>query len=128
MSANSKTVNAFPVSEHELQVSLCDYLDIMVRPDVFWFPIPNGGFRSIGVAMKLKREGVRRGPSDMVFVLPQGRTAWLELKVKGGSLSDDQKLFRNVCLTNGHHWAVAKNLNEAIEFLASVDALKTRAA
>jgi hypothetical protein len=120
----NKTVNAFPVSEHELQVSLCDYLGIMGHPDVFWSAIPNGGFRSIGVAMKLKREGVKRGPSDLFFILPDGRTAWLELKVKGGALSTEQKLFRDCCKANGHAWAVAKSLDEAKDFLRSVGALK----
>jgi hypothetical protein len=46
------------------------------------------------------------------------------MKVEGGRLSNDQKTFRDYAFELGHPWAMAKTLNEATDFLASVGALK----
>jgi hypothetical protein len=50
--------------------------------------------------------------------------AWLELKIKGGSLSPPQKEFRDTARRLGHHWAVAKTLDEAIVYLGAIGILK----
>ena len=57
-------------------------------------------------------------------MLPEGRIAWLELKIKGGSLSVEQQAFRKICQRLGHHWAVAKTLDEATAFLTAIGAVK----
>ena len=57
-------------------------------------------------------------------MLPEGKIAWLELKAKGGSLSIEQRGFRDVCRRLGHHWAVAKSLDDVIAFLEKIGALK----
>ena len=111
-------------SEHALQVAVVEYMALAVKPELYWSAIPNGGKRNLSVAVKLKREGVRRGTPDIVILLPEGRVAWLELKVKGGSLSLEQRLFRDVCQRLGHHWAVAKSLDDVIAFLNKIDAVK----
>ena len=115
---------ALPFSEHALQVAVVEYMTLMVRPELYWSAIPNGGKRNISVAVKLKREGVRRGTPDLYVMLPDGKIAWLELKVKGGSLSLEQRAFRDVCNRLGHHWAVAKSLDEVIAFLQKIGALQ----
>jgi len=111
------------ISEHQLQASLCAYLKVAAKPGIFWTAIGNGGRRSIGVAMKLKREGVQRGTPDLLFVLPEGRTAFLEMKIKGGKLSPEQKAVRDQFRALGHNWAVAKSFDEACDFLRSVGVL-----
>ena len=115
---------ALPFSEHALQVAVVEYMTLMVRPELYWSAIPNGGKRNLSVAVKLKREGLKPGSPDLYVMLPDGKIAWLELKVKGGSLSIEQQAFRNVCKRLGHHWVVAKTLDEVIVFLASLGALK----
>ena len=78
----------------------------MVRPELYWSAIPNGGKRNLSVAVILKREGLKRGSPDLYVMLPEGKIAWLKLKVKGGSLSlSEQRMFRDVCNRLGHHWA-----------------------
>jgi hypothetical protein len=111
------------ISEHELQVQLCSYLKVAGRPGIFWFAVPNGGYRDVRVAAKLKKEGSQRGVPDLVFMLPEGKTAWLEMKIKGGSLSPDQRAFRDCAKALGHNWAVAKSFDEACDFLRSVGVL-----
>ncbi len=113
-----------PPSEHKIQTALCDYLALAARPELHWFAIPNGEKRHISVASRLKSEGVRRGSPDLVFLLPGGRVGWLEMKAGKGVLSDAQKAFRDKALALGHAWAVAKSIDEALEFLTSIDALK----
>ena len=55
--------------------------------------IPNGGKRNIREASRLKKEGAKAGVSEIF--LPVARKEWhglyVELKVKGGRLSDSQK-------------------------------------
>jgi len=111
-------------SEHQFQVAVCELLDIQARPDMIWFAIPNGGHRHIAVAKLMKNEGVKRGIPDLAFLMPEGRSAWLELKVRGGRLSPDQKLFRDRACKLGHEWGLAKTINEAITFLDWIEALK----
>ena len=115
---------SLPFSEHALQTVVADYMALAVKPELYWSAIPNGGKRNLSVAVKLKREGLKPGSPDLYVMLPEGKIAWLELKVKGGSLSLEQRMFRDVCQRLGHHWAVAKTLDEVIAFLQKIGALK----
>jgi len=111
-------------TEHQFQSSLCELLTVQARPDMIWFAIPNGGHRHIAVASKMKAEGVKRGIPDLAFLLPAGRCAFLELKVKGGQLSKHQQAFRDRAQALGHVWGIAKTWDEAMVFLAWIKALK----
>jgi hypothetical protein len=115
---------ALPFSEHQLQISVCQLLDAALRPDLYYLAIPNGGLRNIAVARKLKAEGARAGVADLQILLEDGRSAWLELKIKGGSLSPDQRIFRDAVKKLGHRYAVAKTMDEVEEFLSSIGALR----
>jgi hypothetical protein len=112
-------------SEHKLQVALMDYLYVAGRKDIRWFAIPNGGFRGRNEASRLKAEGVRAGVPDLCFILPEGRSAWLEMKTKIGKLSSAQKDFRDALLALGHHWAMARSVDEAIPHLTAWGVLKS---
>jgi hypothetical protein len=119
---------ALPISEHALQTAVCQYMDVALRPGLYYLAIPNGGLRDISTARKLKAEGVRAGVADLQILLEQGRSAWIELKIKGGSLSPVQKSFRDVCHALGHPWAMAKTVDEAKEFLTAIGAVKVHQA
>ena len=84
-----------------------------------WFAVPNGGKRHIHTAIKMKAEGVRAGTPDLVFVLPQGRAAFLELKSEEGRLSDAQIQFRQEVQALCAYWAVAHSIDEAWGILAA---------
>lgn len=111
-------------SEHKIQVALMDYLRLAARPDCYYFAVPNQSNRHIQNAVKMKAEGVRSGIADICFMLPQGRVAWLEMKKPGGSLSDTQKQFRDICTVLGHQWGTAKSVDEALAILTKWGALK----
>jgi len=115
---------ALPFSESALQAQLCEYLDLSIRPGLHWSSIENGGKRHLLTAVRLKKQGVKAGTPDMFFMLPEGRIAWLELKIKGGALSPPQQVFRDTARRLGHHWAVARTLDEAIDYLTPLGVLK----
>ena len=111
-------------SEHQLQSTLCEYMRLNLRRDCDFYAVPNGGARHIRVAVRLKAEGVKRGVPDLHIMMPGGRLVYLEMKIKGGSLSADQKAFRDMARALGFEWGMARTLDQAIDFLASIGALK----
>ena len=110
-------------SEHQLQVDLCRFLETAGNPQCLWTAIENGGKRSIGTARKLKAAGLKPGTPDMIFLLER-RTFFLELKIKGGRVSPEQKAFRDNLWALGHEWFVAWTLDEAIKILREAGALR----
>lgn len=105
--------------EHALQVKVLAHLTQYGRPDLYWFAIPNGDLRHPSVGRRLKAEGVKPGSPDLCVMLEAGRTGWLELKAPRGVLSDAQKGFAARADRLGHLWAVARNMEQAIEALTS---------
>ena len=103
--------------EDIMQTRLCNIIRINARPEIVWGANPNGDLRAPNVAARLKRQGVRAGMPDLVFCLDDGRTAWLELKAKGGRLSIAQKAVGFRLRRVKHLWAVAWSLEEAVEIL-----------
>jgi hypothetical protein len=115
---------ALPFSESALQAQVAAYLDRFIRPGLRWSAIENGGKRHLLTAVRLKKNGVKAGTPDIFVMMPEGRIAWLELKIKGGALSLPQKEFRDTAKRLGHHWAIAKTLDEAIVYLGGIGILK----
>lgn len=112
-------------TEHKLQVALMDYLRIAGRPELHWFAVPNGGHRHIAEASRLKAEGVRSGTPDLCFMLPNGKVAWLEMKAAKGTLGPAQKEFRDIAGRLGHHWGLARSVDEAIVLLTGWGVLRS---
>lgn len=84
------------------------------------FAVPNGGDRHIAVAAKLKAEGVRRGVPDLVLPAPVGdyHGAYLEMKkIKGGTVSKDQRQWLAYLREKGYATGVAKGSREAIDWI-----------
>lgn len=65
-------------------------------------PAPHGKNR--------KDRGIKPGIADWLIVY-RGITLWIERKA-GSSLSDHQKLFRDMVVANGHRWALAKRTDD----------------
>lgn len=88
-------------TEHDEQVALFREMHLRGCTDPRWrqaFAIPNGGKRTIGVAVKMKAEGVKPGVPDIF--LPVACGIWCGLfvemkRIKGGRLSDEQREFIN---------------------------------
>lgn len=99
--------------EHDEQRALMQWWALYSKskglPECLLFAIPNGGFRHISVAMKLKQEGVRAGVPDLFLALPCGNYHGLFIemkKAKGGRVSDSQNAVMTSLVRQGYACAV----------------------
>ena len=82
------------------------------------YAIPNGGKRAIKTAVALKKQGVKRGVPDMCLPVSRGgyHGLYIELKrVKGGTVSDEQREWIAALNTQGYKAIVCHGAEEAIE-------------
>lgn len=84
------------------------------------FAVPNGGSRHKLEAINLKKQGVRAGISDLIFLYPSFRYSFLciELKTIKGKQSDEQKQFETLIdgQTQGHY-VVIRSFEEFKEII-----------
>ena len=104
-------------TEHSIQAQLMTELSWRLKPNIFCAAIPNGGYRRPRDRPLLMLEGVKRGSPDLYFIAPDGVSAWLEMKTATGFLSPHQKSFAAMCRRNGHRFAVAHSVDQALEII-----------
>jgi hypothetical protein len=97
--------------EQDLQRACIRYLATHKKKPLFFHP-PNGGFRSKVEASIFKGMGVRPGVADIIILEPRVPNFGLivELKVKGGTLSDYQTAFLKGAADRGYYACVVWNL------------------
>ena len=66
---------------------------------------------------KAVRNFLPPGWVDVILALPEGRTAYFELKAKGGKLSDDQKAMRLALMYLGHEWYEVRSFRNFLEIV-----------
>lgn len=86
----------------------------------------SGEHRDKRTAAKLKAMGTMPGWPDLILVSPTGLFHGLELKRKGGSLSDAQKAFKMLAIEQGWPFCVADNLDAALDVLNDWGCLRTK--
>lgn len=59
------------------------------------------------------------GIPDCIIAMPNGRTLWLELKVKGGRLSEDQKHFALSLMSLKHEWYEVRSFKRFMEVVTN---------
>ena len=82
------------------------------------FAIPNGGSRHKAEAMHLKKQGVKRGVSDIFIPVPRNglHGLFIEMKrKKGGRLSPEQKEFISAMTAAGYGACVCFGAQDAID-------------
>jgi len=81
----------------------------------YLFAVPNGGVRHIGTAIKIKEEGGLAGIPDLFLMIPKGgyHGLLIEMKVKGGRVSDSQKEFMEAALLMGYQAVVCYGFEQA---------------
>jgi len=113
------------MTEHQIQ---SEYFKILAWneskfPDLrFVFACPNGGKRHIGVAVKMKREGVKRGVPDIFIPIPKMDNLlciisgkWLETKTDIGKQSKEQKEYQKFLLDKGYNYALCRSVDELLD-------------
>lgn len=113
-------------SEHAHQVTLIQEYDrLFSEYEDLLFAIPNGGKRSIKVALELKKEGVRSGVPDMMLAVAKGgyHGLFIELKKINGRAQPNQKKWQKMLREQGYKAEIIEGWEDAIkeirEYLAS---------
>ena len=82
-------------------------------PQCLVFHVPNGGLRNRFTAARLKGLGTLAGVSDLIVLATEG-AFFIEIKPpKGGTLSPEQKAFRDAVRALGFKWAMARSIDDA---------------
>lgn len=124
--------------EYKMQIWLVDLLNRVLRDGrvAFWHT-PNGEWRDIKTAAKLKAMGVLPGVADLHFTWGEmvsvvgepgvqifSRDLYVELKRRGLKLSPEQEQFRDSVTAKGSYYEVADSIDEAVEILKRYGVLK----
>jgi hypothetical protein len=106
--------------EEDWQIALVQHLELRRMPGVIFYAIPNGGLRSKSEAVRLKKMGVRPGASDIGFIIPpDGLAAMLECKAGKNKPSPEQEQFGVEVEAAGALFAVAWNIDQALNILTA---------
>lgn len=107
----SQTTTIFP-SEHDEQKALIKWargkgIDLL-------FAIPNGGYRSMSVAKKLKAEGVMPGIPDLQLAIPRNgyHGLFIEMKSMKGVVSKLQKAWITALNAQGYKAVICRGFEE----------------
>jgi hypothetical protein len=109
-------------SEYQEQCALFDWVDAHTQlyPRLhMMFATLNGLRLPIGLAVKAKRQGNRKGVPDVFLMCPsRGYSALVfEMKVKPNKLTDQQKEWMEHAHCNGYYTSVCYSADEAIELV-----------
>lgn len=120
-------------SEHQIQCAIVEWANKTkmpygenIRIGDFLLAIPNGGNRSITEAVRLKKEGVKKGVSDMFLAIPRAipydpfdfftiSGLWIEVKTNKGKISNEQKEWVNLMNKTGYLAIVVRTIDEGIK-------------
>ena len=103
--------------EKDLHKNLVKYLKIIQQQKNFiFFHVKNDvGYRNKKFFFDLKPLGILPGVSDFVFLNPNGKCSFLEIKTKKGRLSENQKKFNKDAECLGHTVDIAFGWEEILE-------------
>lgn len=83
--------------------------------------IPNGGYRHLKEAIKLKKMGVNAGVSDLFLAYPNSHYhgLWIELKSEQGRLSSEQKAWLILMEQVGYATTISYSIEDTFDVLQS---------
>ncbi len=115
-------------SEHQIQCAIAEWAKNTNtrygknKIGDFLLAIPNGGNRSITEALRLKKEGVKSGVSDLFLCIPvinnyedHSHGLWIEVKSKKGRLSKEQIEWMDLMKSQHYEAVVVKSVDEGID-------------
>lgn len=113
------------LSEQAIQKALVQHLRTRAAPDVFWFHVPNGGYRRPIEAAILRGLGVKAGVPDLCFV-HNSKFYCLELKAEKGRPTEAQLAALAALDKAGAFTALAHGLDRAVAVLEQWGILRGR--
>jgi len=103
-------------AEEDLQKRVSAYLHATLAPTATFFAVPNGGYRNMTEAARMKATGTRPGVPDLI-VFHAGRAIGIELKTKTGRLSAAQVSCHASFQRCGVRVVVCRSLDDVIAAL-----------
>lgn len=97
--------------ESTLQTSCVKWFRLQY-PNLVIYAVPNGGLRNSAEAKRLKEEGVLAGVADLVVMLPQGKSLYIEMKIKGNKQTEHQKVFQQKAEALGYKYYVCYSFDQ----------------
>lgn len=88
-------------------------------PEKLLYAVPNGGRRDKLEAVRLKRQGVKRGVADVILQVPRNGYGCLcmEFKTGSGDQSAEQKEFQKQAESVGNKYVIVRSAMQAIEVI-----------
>jgi hypothetical protein len=117
-----------PAPEFLFHVMIADVLARWAAPGWLHTHLPMGELRTPATAGRLKRMGVKPGWPDFILLSPNGLAHFLELKRKGGKLSEHQTEFAHWCLEHRCPFACVHDFDAALGQLKAWGAVRVRLA
>jgi len=102
--------------EHNIQIQVVNYLR-KIHPEVLFSGGFSGEKMTLLRAIRKKRSGYQAGTPDIIIFEPRGiyHALMIELKSKTGSLSENQKAFKEMAEKRGYKYIVIRDVQEGIE-------------
>jgi hypothetical protein len=75
--------------KQQIQRAIAQHLNLRGAKGLFWYAVPNGGWRSPVEAKIMQSTGTRPGVPDLAF-LHEGRAYFLEVKAENGRPTEHQ--------------------------------------
>lgn len=97
--------------EAELQRDMVRWLDSLERTN-FIFTHPANERKDRMESIIATQIGQRSGVADLIFWISEGRTLAAEVKAPNGSLSANQRKFRDELRDLGHPWIEVRSIND----------------
>jgi VRR-NUC domain-containing protein len=114
--------------EIAIHCMVADVLRRWLSPGWRFNHIASGEYRLPATAARLKKMGVQPGWADLILINSAGQAFFLELKRRGGHLSEAQEQFAQWCGEHSIPFAWADSLDEALAVLRRWGALRVEIA
>lgn len=124
----TKNLRRIEPTEHQIQSAIVEWahnlkLTSKIIIGDYLFAIPNGGNRSLTEGLRLKKEGVKKGVSDLFLAYPVSfnwgedwkHGLFIEVKTKKGKVSVFQSEWINLMKENRYEAVVVRSLDEGIQ-------------
>ena len=104
--------------ESKIQRQVVNYLRLELRQcGGLVFSVPNGGKRSKIEARIQVAEGTLHGVSDLILLLPNSRTVFVEMKTDKGKQSEYQKQFEDSVTNLGFEYVIWRSIDDSINWV-----------
>jgi hypothetical protein len=110
--------------EQKLQIACVEWFDLQYSQQKNRLYMNNNNSGSKSIASKKmgginKAMGVRRGVSDLTYLLPIGKVCFIELKSPVGRQSKEQKIFAGMVTELGNDYHIVRDIYEFMGIINS---------